>query len=88
MLSKLTVTHRMRRNIPRRMLRPTRHGLLWVRRAETTDENPERVAAVQRLTWVCLRAALHGRTRGRKESSLIISDRFAVLETAQRVTIR
>ncbi|NOK32248.1 alpha/beta fold hydrolase [Corallococcus exercitus] len=27
--------------------------------AETTDENPERVAAVQRLTWAYLRTALH-----------------------------
>ncbi|MFF1452112.1 alpha/beta hydrolase family protein [Streptomyces sp. NPDC058274] len=27
--------------------------------AETTDENPERVAAVQRLTWAYLRSALH-----------------------------
>ncbi|MGW8065273.1 alpha/beta hydrolase family protein [Streptomyces ziwulingensis] len=27
--------------------------------AETTDENPERVAAVQRLTWAYLRSTLH-----------------------------
>lgn len=27
--------------------------------AETTDENPERVAAVQRLTWAYLRTELH-----------------------------
>ncbi|MEE1942823.1 chlorophyllase [Streptomyces sp. TRM 70361] len=27
--------------------------------AETTDENPERVAVVQRLTWAYLRSALH-----------------------------
>ncbi len=27
--------------------------------AETTDENPERVAAVQRLTWAYLRSALY-----------------------------
>jgi hypothetical protein len=26
---------------------------------ETTDENPERVAAVQRLTWAYLRSALY-----------------------------
>jgi len=27
--------------------------------AETTDENPERAAAVQRLTWAYLRSALY-----------------------------
>jgi hypothetical protein len=27
--------------------------------AETTDENPERLAAVQRLTWAYLRSALY-----------------------------
>ncbi len=40
----------------------TEHGLGGVSgydAAETTDENPERVAAVQRLTWAYLRTALY-----------------------------
>jgi len=34
-------------------------GIMGYDAAETTDENPERLALVQRLTWAYLRSALY-----------------------------
>ena len=56
-------------------------GIPGYEAAETTDEDPDRVAVVQRTTWAFLRSALHPEDPAWTDAAAALTDPRATLET-------